>query len=194
MKHDEAMAIAMIFIVILAGDGLFLRYMQRPVQPNTVVSIEIVPDFGGSTYDAFLVSQNVTGAIPNASSDGYVDNSVVVPVGMPVKFVITSIDSAINMNFSGQVTVPFTVYNDTPSGIVALNYVSSQNITHFPVGHTFTVDSLGINVPIPPLAIVTFNYTFTQQGSFLYHCTIPCGDGMNRMGYMQGYIIVKQPG
>jgi len=190
MDRNEALAIAMILIVILAGDGLYIRSLQKPVQRNTIVSIEVVPDFGGPTYDAFVVSQNVTPVIPNAYN-GYVDNSVFVPMGVPVKFVITSIDSAVNLNFTGQVTVPFTLYNDTPSGMIALNYASGQNITRLPIGHSFTVDSLGINIPIPPLTIVTFNYTFTQEGSFLYHCVIPCGSGMNRTGYMQGYIIVK---
>ena len=192
MKHEVGVTIAMLFIVILAGNWLYLRSIQPPLQPNTVVSIDVVPDFGGSTYDAFVVTQNITKTIPNATTNGYVDNSIVVPVGIPVKFVITSIDSAINLNFTGPVTVPFTIYNDTPSGMVALNYATGQNITRLGVGHTFTVEALGINIPLPPSTIVTFNYTFTQTGSFLYHCTIPCGDGMDRTGYMQGYLIVKQ--
>ena len=185
-------------IVLVAGLGYGVGYSvsqgrEAVERQSNVVSIEVVPDFGGATYDAFVVSNNVTGNIPQAGKGGAasLDNSVTVPVGVPIRFVITSIDSAKNMNFSASVTVPFTVYNQTENGTVALNYQQGQNISKLVVGHTFTIDSLGINIPIPPNTIVAFNYTFTQSGSFFYRCTIPCGLGMNLMGYMQGFVIAK---
>ena len=186
-----------VLLVLVAGLGYFVGYSvsqaREAVEPQrNVVSIEVVPDFGGATYDAFVVSENVSGNIPPAGSGGaaQLDNSVTVPVGVPIRFVITSIDSAKNMNFSGSVTVPFTVYQ-TENGTIALNYRQGENISNLVVGHTFTIDSLGINIPIPPMTIVSFNYTFTQTGSFFYRCTIPCGLGMNLMGYMQGFVIAK---
>ncbi len=200
MRKRELIIVALAAIVLTIFLGFYAGYystqtVQLSENPPRVVSIEVVPDFGGGTYDAFVVSSNVTGNLPepasNSNGPGVISNTVTVPLDVPVKFVITSIDSAINMNYSGKVTVPFTIYNDTNSGMVAVNYLQGQSISKLLVGHTFAIDSLNLSIPIPPLTIVEFNYTFTQVGSFFYRCTIPCGLGMGLMGYMQGFVNVS---
>ena len=85
------------------------------------------------------------------------------------------------------------------------------------VGHTFTVPSLGISVPLPgvnPNAtnicsqapcdassarnIVTFSFTTPGTGSYPWQCFVPCGVGylfgnggpMSTVGYMGGFLKV----
>jgi plastocyanin len=96
----------------------------------------------------------------------------------------------VNENFTGVASMNFTIYNDTTSGQVALHYSKGQSVSKLPVGHTFTIPSLNINIPIPPDTIVTFTYTFSKSGVFGYLCETPCGPGMGLTGYMNGYIIV----
>jgi len=60
-----------------------------------------------------------------------------------------------------------------------------------PIGHTFTIPKLDINIPLPPDTVVSFNYTFTNPGTYEYLCVTPCGPGMGQLGYMVGYIIVQ---
>ena len=160
-------------------------------QPN-VVYLYVVPDFGGSTYDAFVLPASFSGATPNATSHTGTppNNNITVTHGVPIRFVISNIDTALNENFTSQVSVPFTLYNDTNSGQVAIQYTPGETITHMPISHTFTIPDLQVNIPIPPDTMVVFTYTFSTPGVYSYLCTTPCGPGMGLKGYMLGYITV----
>jgi len=157
------------------------------------VNLIVVPDWGGATYDAFIVPANANGTIPrpatNSSGPGPNDNNVTVPVNEPVTFVITNLDTALNLNYTANATLPFTIYNDTASGQVPVQYSAGQSVK-LAVSHTFVVTGSNVNVPLPPDTIVSFTVTFTNRGEYLYYCTAPCGPGMNRVGYMEGYINV----
>jgi len=156
-------------------------------QSNNVVYLEVVPDFGGSTYDAFVVPTT-----PNASSTATAapNNNITVPHDVPIKFVIINIDTAVNENFTGQVSVPFTLYNDTNSGQMALQYTQGETISNLTISHTFSIADLQVNIPIPADTMVVFTYTFSTPGVYAYICTTPCGPGMGLAGYMLGYLIV----
>ena len=103
---------------------------------------------------------------------------------------LTTIDTAVLQNFSDVVSTPFTVYNDTASGVVASRYSQGQAISNMPIGHTFTITQLGLNIPIPPTTVVNFSVTFSKAGVYMFMCDTPCGPGMGLKGYMQGYVIV----
>jgi hypothetical protein len=113
-----------------------------------------------------------------------------VPSGVAVRFVITNLDNAVNLNFTEHASTGFTIYNDTADGYVAFRYSEGQLISGLPVGHTFTIPSLGVDIPIPPDTVVTFTYTFSTPGAYEYVCMAPCGSGMGLMGYMDGYVNV----
>jgi heme/copper-type cytochrome/quinol oxidase subunit 2 len=161
---------------------------------GNVVNLVIVPDYGGATYDAFVKASNLNATAPvlatNSTGPGPNNNNVTVSAGVPVKFVITSIDTAVLMNFNGTVTTPFSFYNDTAAGVVGQQYSKGEVVSNLPIGHTFTITELGLNIPIPADTIVTFNYTFTKPGVYVYFCETPCGAGMTAPGYMIGYVIV----
>jgi len=160
-------------------------------QSSNVVQLYVIPDFGGGGYDAFVLPNSFSGTVPNASSAGAPpNNNITVTHGVPIKFVISNLDTALLQNFTGQVSVPFTFYNDTDSGQVAVQYAQGETIAKVAISHTFTIPDLQVNIPIPPDTMVVFTYTFSSPGVYLYLCTTPCGPGMGLNGYMQGYIIV----
>ena len=156
---------------------------------TTVVNLDVIPDWGGATYDAFIIPSSVNGALPkpgtNSTLPGPNDDNVTVPAGVPVRFVIVNLDTAVNMNFTGIASTDFTVYNDTTSGLVALHYNKGETLPKLPVGHTFTIPDLNVSIPLPPDTVVTFTYTFTTPGLYEYMC-----EGMGVAGYMDGYVIV----
>jgi len=193
-------------IILIIVSGLFGYYLLATTKSaatpittqtqTTAVNLVVVPNYGGPTYDAFVLSSNlgnvyVPAPATNTTGPGPNNNNITVIAGMPIKFVLTSIDSAINQNFSGQVMTPFTLYSDTPSGQVATMYNVGQSIYNMPVGHTFSIAQLGVDIPIPPTTVVSFTLTFTKPGLYLYVCDTPCGLGMGLLGYMEGYVIVN---
>ncbi|HYW00725.1 MAG TPA: hypothetical protein VE862_04605 [Candidatus Acidoferrum sp.] len=161
-------------------------------QSSNIVYLEVVPDYGGSGYDAFVLPASLSGSTPNASSTAGAapNNNITVSHGVPIKFVIINIDTAVNENFTGQVSVPFTLYNDTNSGQMALQYTQGETISNLTISHTFSIADLQVNIPIPADTMVVFTYTFSTPGVYAYICTTPCGPGMGLAGYMLGYVIV----
>lgn len=204
MANRTTMITIAIVVVAVILSGLLGYYVStmnsnagsspKAAQSSTV-SLDVMPDWGGAGYDAFVLASNVNGNIPapatNSTGPGVNNNNITVSTGSTVQFVITSTDTAVNANFTNQVVTPFVLYNDTNSGQVAISYNKGEFVTNMPVGHTFTITSLNINIPIPPTTIVTFTYTFTTAGVYKYQCETPCGPGMGLNGYMTGYIIVK---
>lgn len=74
---------------------------------------------------------------------------------------------------------------------------SSMSIDPALVSHTFTVDSLGLNVPICGNCQTTFTFSTTAPGHYTWRCMDPCGTGpagwdgaMARDGYMSGQLNV----
>jgi len=168
---------------------------QTQASKNTTVNLDIIADWGGAGYDAFVPAANIGSSPPtpatNTSAPGPSDNNVSVAANTTVKFIITTTDTAVLENYTAQVTTPFTVFNDTDSGQVSLQYQAGQNVSNLPIGHTFTISQLGLNIPIPPTTVVEFSLNFAHAGSYLYFCETPCGPGMNYTGYMMGYVNVK---
>lgn len=160
-------------------------------QSSNVVYLEVVPDYGGATYDAFVLPAALNGQTPaSASAGARPDNNITVTSGVPTRFVITNLDTSVNENFTGHVSVPFAIYNDSASGQVALQYTQGEAVSNMPISHTFTITNLGINILIPADTVVVFTYTFTTPGVYAYICETPCGAGMGLPGYMEGYVIV----
>jgi hypothetical protein len=65
------------------------------------------------------------------------------------------------------------------------------------VSHTFTIPSLGLNVPMWASSRTTFTFHTGAAGIFAWHCQDPCGTGpagwsgaMSTLGYMGGELTV----
>lgn len=112
-----------------------------------------------------------------------------VPTGY-VMFTIYNYD--IPANFSGcQCNVTGTVDNTE-----TVNGTTYSQVPWTNVAHTFDVPELGINVLNPGDAVITFEVDFTQLGTFVWLCEMPCGSNgmsgppMGVPGYMTGTITV----
>lgn len=73
----------------------------------------------------------------------------------------------------------------------------SMSVDPSGVSHTFTVDSLGLNVPICGNCQTTFTFFTTAPGHYTWRCMDPCGPGtsgwegaMAMDGYMSGQLNV----
>ncbi len=105
---------------------------------------------------------------PNTGLDEMFPANFTVPAGVPVKLVFNNYDTGVNM-------------------VVGMPMNTS---------HTFSIKSLGINVPIPAAlsnntpTVTTFVYTFTP-GQYAWNCVAPCDSvAMVTEGYMQGVLTV----
>ncbi|HVC32973.1 MAG TPA: hypothetical protein VNL16_05635 [Chloroflexota bacterium] len=72
-----------------------------------------------------------------------------------------------------------------------------QELAVSDVAHTFTVDGLKINVPLPVSAVVSFSFESGDPGTFHWMCMAPCGGdpqgygtAMYRANYMMGTLRV----
>lgn len=162
---------------LASGAHLNLGFGSATTQTQSV-ALSVVPDKFQPTQDAFILAGH-----PN-------DNTVYVKAGQVVNFTITTDDNALNMNFSGSAGVPFTVlaYNSSGTAMVSTSY-SANSGNGMTVAHTFTTQFFSI--PLPPISIVTFSYTFAKTGTYNYRCLVPCGKGMSIPGFMSGNIVVQ---
>ena len=184
-KAPVITAFGIIFLCVVAGltlgllaTGAHLNIGFGSSTPQMLnAALSVVPDKFQPTQDAFILAGH-----PN-------DTTIYVKAGQTVNFTITTDDNAQNMNFSGSAGVPFTIlaYNKTGTAMVSTSY-SANDGNGMTVAHTFTTQFFSI--PLPPISVVTFTYTFTKTGTYYYRCLVPCGLGMIP-GYMFGNIVVQ---
>jgi len=198
----RSLSAAVLFIIVLVV-GLGAGYIVASLTPlaktssapatGQVVSLDVVADWGGPGYDAFIIPSAVNGTVPISTvkgSPGINNNTIFVEANEPVTFVITDTDTAINLNYTEAAKLAFTVYNETSTGQAPVHFSPGQSV-EMPVAHTFVVAGTNVDIPLPPDTIVTFTTTFTAPGRYPYYCTAPCGPGMEVLGYMMGTLVVK---
>ncbi len=121
---------------------------------------------------------------PYSGLDEYFPANFTIPAGADVEFVLTNYDNATN-------PVPDTLA--VTKGVSEATGVATSGNG---VSHTFTVDSLGINVPIPAAnggipAVVTFTVHVDVPGAYAWMCMAPCDAvSMATPGFMQGTMTV----
>jgi uncharacterized cupredoxin-like copper-binding protein len=178
-----------ILIILLLSVGAVLGIRPFNLFPflqskTSSVVLEIVPDWHGTGMDAFV-----------GASDGSPDANFIVHAGVPVSFVITNHDTIVNHDFTMlapdqnfTVMNEFSVHNST-SGVTT-RYKQGQIVNGMLAGDSFNVLTLSIDVPAPPGAVVTFTYTFTQDGVYQYYSALGIMGCMG-FGYTVGSITVK---
>ena len=94
-------------------------------------------------------------------------------------------------------------YGTVVGGTMTVNGVAGTSVTNANIAHTFSIPSLGINVPLtkaPEGGVSTTVFTFTvdKAGSYTWRCFTPCGGGADGMtgsmatkNWMQGNVIVS---
>jgi Fe-S cluster assembly iron-binding protein IscA/plastocyanin len=202
VRLRSSFTVALLIVVLVAGLTMGWMGASRSVTikstaptPATanVVNLDVIPDWGGPGYDAFIIPSAVNGTVPVSTAKGRPgpnNNTIFVPANAPVTFVITDTDTAINLNYSETAKLAFTTYNDSSTGQVPVHYSPGQ-LVEMPVSHTFVIAGTNVDVPLPPDTIVTFTTIFTSPGRYAYYCTAPCGPGMEVIGYMMGTLVAQ---
>ncbi len=118
--------------------------------------------------------------------DQYFPANFSIPVDVDVIVTITNYDNGTNA-----VPTSFGAVTGTVGGAAVIN---GQTVTAIPgtsVSHTFTITSLGLNVPLPPSSTVTFTLLVEAPGVYTWHCMAPCDtNAMATPGFMQGTMTV----
>lgn len=165
--------------LLATGAHLNLGFGSSSTPSVINAALSVVPDKFMPTQDAFILAGH-----PN-------DNTIYAKAGQMINFTITTDDNAQNMNSTDIAGVPFTVlaYNSAGTAMVSTSYPASagQGMT---IAHTFKVQGF-FNIPLPPISIVSFTYTFTKAGTYRFFCIVPCGLGMGIQGFMDGNIVVQ---
>jgi heme/copper-type cytochrome/quinol oxidase subunit 2 len=122
--------------------------------------------------------------------------SIFLPAHRLIKLVIFNYDDGnaslvdpayANVNGTTGGTITFAnngILNSTqtPSGI---SIGGPQTVSSVPadlIAHTFTIPSLGINVPVPVSSTVVATFTLDKAGTFSWFCMTACGTGADGLG------------
>ncbi len=155
--------------------------------------------------DLTIVTGDMTG---HAEYPAYIPSDFTLPAHSTVIVTITNFDdaTALPAGMTQYATVQGTLGNTmqvTPIQVGDPNGSAGPTQTlgrldPTQVSHTFTIPSLGINVPVAAHARVTFVIQTGAPGQFSWRCFDPCGAGSTgwgtamaaRRGYMEGTLTV----
>ncbi|MHB2035620.1 MAG: hypothetical protein ACYCPW_02630 [Nitrososphaerales archaeon] len=187
-------ATSMFVIALIIGGGAtgIVLNAQNQQAPQGV-STTITASSNSSTSQAgvgytltLLIANNqyfnsTLGAMPRyyvLGSNGSLESSanISVPDNTLVKLVIVNYDDGGNNVSSALATVTGTVgsselfFNGTSNSAADVQNVSSNGV----VAHTFSIGSLGLNVPVPFSSTVVTYVNFGEPGTYVWNCFTPC--------------------
>jgi hypothetical protein len=133
---------------------------------------------------------------------GYRPGTIVVPAHSLVTLTIRNYDLGDTPLPAGS---PFTAVQGVMGGVAYADGHPYTALAPQKVAHTFTIQPLGINVPVPgdtatgkPYAEVSFTFRTGAAGLYYFRCFDPCGSGtigwqgpMLTKGYMLGTMTVQ---
>jgi len=135
-----------------------------------------------------------------------------LPAHQLIKLVIVNYDNgAANLTDSkyaavtGVVNNRIAIVNDTlvnstmaSSGIQIRGVENVSSLSTGAISHTFTIPSLGINIPVAALSTEVAYFTLATAGTFAWFCMTICGSGakglggaMATQGWMSGSVVVQ---
>jgi len=132
--------------------------------------------------------------------------NISLPAKTLIELTIVSYDTptpnstAAEAKVTGTVGNSMYVINSTLASMADPTMKWGANVSSVPVdtlAQTFSIPSLGINVPVPGGDMVTTYLYFNQKGVFQWLCLTPCGFGpnggngaMTAPGWMQGQVTI----
>ena len=142
-----------------------------------------------------------TGKLAGSGEQPRITNSSwTVHKGETVTIKIVSFDDG-SAPLMGQY-MKYTKVMGTVNGTEVAGGKTVNNVSDINVSHTFTIASLGFNMPVPVAPtgksiVVTATFKPTKTGTFTWNCYAPCGTGsvgmngaMKTSGWMTGKIKV----
>ncbi|HEV2580346.1 MAG TPA: hypothetical protein VGT44_05790 [Ktedonobacteraceae bacterium] len=132
----------------------------------------------------------------------YRPNALVVPAHSLVTITIRNYDLGDTPLLAGS---PFSAVQGVVGGVAYVNGRAYTSLAPEKVAHTFTIQQMGINVPVPGDAAagktyveVSFTFRTGEAGLYYFRCFDPCGTGavgwqgpMVTRGYMLGTLTVQ---
>jgi len=137
---------------------------------------------------------------------------IVLPAHRLIELVIVNYDDgSANLSSSQYESVAGTVGNTmllvnntkvnstmTSSGIDIQGAESVSSLPADEIAHTFTIPSLGINIPVGTSSTVVAYFTVNEAGTYTWLCMTACGAGadglggaMTTPGWMTGSLVVR---
>jgi len=138
--------------------------------------------------------------------------NIVLPAGRLIELVIVNYDdgnatlvSPQYANVQGTVNGTITYANNdnvnSSQGANSIIIKGGETVSSIPlsdIAHTFTIPSLGINIPVPVSSTVTAYIKIDKAGTYTWFCETTCGSGvtglegaMSTPGWMTGDVTVS---
>jgi hypothetical protein len=201
---------AVVLIVNLLGTPPTVDFTSEGSGQPITVNLQTVGAFGSGTHPDWV------SYLVRSPQGQWVHTTVFqVPAHTRLNVTIVNYDSGSPLRNQqlGQVT-------GTYGNVATLNgkpfRVIDSNAGVNGIGHTFTIPSLGINVPLygnnpnanlcaaapcttsSPHKVIRFSFTSPGPGNYRWQCFVPCGSGwlfgnggpMSTLGYMGGFMKV----
>ena len=215
--------VILIIIVVVAVSGIAVGYGVGTTIPSTAKATSTTTTSSGQTpYVVTLVI--TTGNEFNSSIGDQPAYYVVGPNGLQssaqislpanrlIKLVIINYDNgnatltnSKYTNVTGVVDNQVLLVNNTlinsTMGTSGIQIRGSENVTSLPaseIAHTFTIPSLGINIPVATLSTEVAYFTIDTAGTYTWFCMTECGSGakglggaMATPGWMTGSVVVQ---
>ena len=225
---SAAVRVAMVFIIaiLIAASGIAIGYGFGTTVQISAQGTTVTKTISGSNSSAPYVLTLVitTGNFFNSTfgdqpayyvlgPNGLQSSAqIVLPANREIELVIVNYDDgAANLSSSQYATVAgtvndqMTVVNNTDvnstmgsSGIQIRGGVSVGSLPVADVSHTFTIPSLGINVPVGTSSTEVVYFTVDTPGTYTWYCMTACGTGTNGLGgamatkgWMTGSLVVQ---
>ncbi len=210
MERRIKEAVVLIIIAVLMSAGLGYYFATITITRTTTTTQRSNSAYRLTLIEPMNSGWNATTAQPKfyvVGKNGLESSAnISLPVRTLIEVTIVSYDTPTSgsLQQQGKVngTVGGTVYliNGTTASQSSTPEQWGKNVTSVPatsLAHTFTIQQLGVNIPVVGGDTVIAYLYFTRTGTFTWLCLTPCGFGpngsegaMSTSGWMSGTVTV----
>ena len=205
MKRIDMYALAGIFgsSIILASFLVFATAYHTPTTTTVAAAAVPAPAAAPPVHMSWVVA--TPDMLKSDVGPAYVPGNPTLPADASVTVTVTNFDDATALTAGTEryavatgVVGALTVESIDPASPNAPGTTKSVLALdpYKGVSHTFTIPSLGLNVPIAPKSRTTFTFHTGKAGTYQWQCFDPCGSDPNgwggamaTAGYMKGSLM-----
>lgn len=218
----KAGTITIASMVILLALGVGIGWgMQSTIAPASRGTVTVTSQAQGAYPVTLVITTNnaynsTIGAQPAyyvLTSEGLQSSAnISLPANTTIKLTIVCYDNGNAMllsnqyaNVQGTIGGTMTYVNNDdvnssqgPNGIVVTGGESVAQVSPDMIAHTFTIPTLGVNIPVPLNSTVVAYFKTGSAGTYAWFCETACGAGpsgilgaMDTPGWMTGKIEIS---